>query len=435
MDEKFSRLRFREFAKAAAAGAIIGAVALQPTDAQAATGSQKIFTAAPGGTKVEWFVNTNITFTTTSSGSLAFSEASMHTAAAATASSFNRDDAFDGALSWHVYTTPPGGADSSGGYLKAGGVVSVTANSVVGPNKTLAGLTTHAELHFSSSRNVVRSMFFLQNPTGAPITVTVDADSNLGSDANTSIQATSSGDATFDAADNWVISCQGATGPGSACNLTADPIITLAFQGPGAIRATNAGAIFANGNDNPNFRWSGITVPAGETRAVMMFVELSDTVANAQADANLFNTNASLQTTDYLGGLTPLQQSEVVNFVINPTPVPTLTEWAQAGMAGLLGIAGMVSAGLFGRRRRRAAGRTVAGLALGLLAVGLGAPNAFATPVGQTCAAELRQMCGSQTGHTLHQCRAANRGNFSAACTQALAASGKKLKDVKPETR
>ena len=435
MDEKFSRLRFREFAKAAAAGAIIGAVALQPTGAKAATGSVHIFTAAPGGTRVEWFVNTNITFSTTSSGSLAFSEASMHTAGAVTVSSFNRDDAFDGALTWHVYTSPPGGADSSGGYLKAGGVVSVTANSVVGPNKTLAGLTTHAELYFSSSRNVVRSILYLQNPTGSPITVTVDNDNNLGSDSSTSIQATSSGDATFDASDNWVVSCQGISGPGTACDLTFDPVVTLAFQGPGGVRATNAGAIFANGNDNPNFRWSGITVPAGETRAVMMFVELSDTAADAEADAPVFNSNSTLQATDYLAGLTPLQQSEIVNFVINPTPVPTLTEWARAGMAGLLGIAGVVSAGLFGRRRRRAAGRTAVGLALGLLALGIGAPSAFATPVGQTCAVELRQMCGNQTGHALHQCRAAHRGNFSAACTQALAASGKKLKDVKPETR
>jgi hypothetical protein len=434
MDERFSKLRFREFAKAAAAGAIIGAVALQPTGAHAATGSQQIITTAAGGLKAKWFVNTNITFSTTSSASLALSEASLHTAAAATASSFNRNDAFDGVLGWHVYSgTPPGGPDSSGGYYKAGGVVSVTANSVVGPNKTLAGLTTHAELFFSSSRNVVRSIFYMQNTTGAPITVTVDDDNNLGSDSNTSIQATSSGDATFDATDNWVISCQGATGPGSACELTADPIITFAFQGPGAIRATSVDTP-GNGNDNPNFRWA-VTVPAGETRAVMVFVELSDTAAHAQADATLFNTNASLQTTDYLGDLTPLQQSEVVNFIINPTPVPTLTQWAQASMAALLGIAGVVSAGLFGRRRRRAAGRTAAGLALGLLALGMGAPGAFATPVGQTCAVELRQMCGNQTGHALHQCRAANRGNFSAACTQALAASGKKLKDVKPETR
>lgn len=353
MDGKFSKLRFREFAKAAAAGAIIGAVALPPTGAQAATGSVQITTANPAGVKAQWFVNTNITFPTTSSGSLAMSSASLHTAAAATANSFNRNDAFDGAVDWHVYAgTPPGSPDTSGGYFQAGGVVSTSAHSVVGPSETLAGLTVHAELFFSSQRNVVRSIFYMQNPTGSPITVTVDNDNNLGSDSNTSIQATSSGDLTFDPSDNWIISCQGLSGPGTACDLTKDPIITMAFQGPGGIRATTVDTP-GNGNDNPNYRWSGITVPPGETRAVMMFVELSDTAANAEASATLFNSNSTLAGTDFLTGLSSLQEHEIVNWTISGL-VPTLTQWAQLGMAALLGMAGLIGTGLFSRHRRRA---------------------------------------------------------------------------------
>jgi hypothetical protein len=79
--------------------------------------------------------------------------------------------------------------------------------------------------------------------------------------------------------------------------------------------------------------------------------------------------------------------------------------------------------------------RITAGLAVGLLLMGAGAPAAFASPVGQTCAVELQQLCPAAKGAALHQCRAAHRGNFSASCQQALAASGMKLKDVKPETR
>jgi hypothetical protein len=71
------------------------------------------------------------------------------------------------------------------------------------------------------------------------------------------------------------------------------------------------------------------------------------------------------------------------------------------------------------------------GLAIGLLAGSAAAPGALAATVGESCAVELHQLCGSQTGHALHQCRAANRGNFSGSCQQALAASGMKLKDVK----
>lgn len=350
MDGKFSKLRFKEFAKAAAAGAIAGAIALQPTGGQAATGSVTITVG-----NARWFVNTNITFSTTSSGSLALSSASLHTAAATPGSFYNRNDAFDGALTWHVYSSPPGGADQSGGYFQAGGVVSVTSNSVVGPNKTLAGLTVHSELFFPSSKAVVRSILYMQNPTGSPITVTVDNDNNLGSDIGTTILATSSGDTTFDSTDNWVVSCQQSITPG-VCDLTLDPVLTYAFQGPGGIRATNAGPIFANGNGFPNFRFSLVTVPAGETRAVMMFVQLSDTPADAEVDAALFNSNETLIGTDYLSGLSRQQFSEIVNWNVTGFGVPTLTQWAQAGMALLLGFAGLVSAGLFGRRRRRSAG-------------------------------------------------------------------------------
>lgn len=353
MDDKFAKLRFKEFAAAAAAGLIAGAIALQPTDSQAATGSVQIFTTNPAGQRVEWFVNTNITFTTTSSGSLAMSEASMHTTG--TANNLNRDDAFDGAVAWHVYSgVAPGAPDSSGAYLKAHtGPVSVTSNSVVGPNVPLAGLNTHVELFFSGTQNVVRSIFYLQNPTGAPIAATVDNDNNLGSDSGTTILATSSGDAAYDPTDNWIISCQQ---PGICNNVggAQDPVITMAFQGPGAIRATTVDTP-ANGNDNPNFRWA-VTVPAGGTRALMMFVQLSDTPADAEVAANLFNSNETLIGTDYLSGLSPQQFSEIVNWNVTGFGVPTLTQWAQAGLALLLGLAGVFSAGLFGRRRRRSAG-------------------------------------------------------------------------------
>lgn len=417
MNQKFSKLRFDEFAKAAAAGAIAGAVALTPAPAPAATGSVQILTA-----NAKWFVNTNITFSTTSSGSLAISSASLHTQGAATANSFNRNDAFDGALAWHVYGgSPPGGPDSSGGYFKAGPVVSVTSNSVVGPNKTLAGLTVHSELFFSAGKDVVRSILYLQNPSGSPIPVTVDNDNNLGSDNNTSVQATSSGDTTFDATDNWFVSCQQLT-PGT-CNLTADPILTFAYQQVGApVRATSVDPI-ANGNDNPNFRYS-VTVPAGQTRALMIFVQLSDTPAHAQTDAAVFNSNGALFATDYLAGLSAAQKAQIVNWTLI-TPVPTLGRWGLAALTGLLGLFGFW---VGGKRRRKSA---AAGIGLAL-AIGAGVPGANAAGAPGVCVLELQQLCPGVSGAKLNQCRRLNFQKFSQSCTTALAVAGLRLKDVKP---
>jgi hypothetical protein len=313
MSKSHSSLRFNEFTKAAAAGAFAGAIALStPTQAAnhrpAATGSVQINSA-----NAKWFVNTNITFSSTSSA-FGMSEASLHTA------NGTREDAFDGVLAWHVNSAPPAQL-SYGGYRSPGGTVSVTANSVTGTTQSLAGLNVSGQLYFSTTKPVVRSMLLLQNPTGADLTVTVDNDNNLGSDSSTLVVATSSGDATFDSSDNWFVSGQDSQNP-PQLDPTLDPVLTFAYQDALApVRSTLVGTFPAGGDsDNPNFRYT-VTVPAGATRRLIIFVQLSDTAAHAEADAPLFNSGATVASTDYLTGLTPQELAEVVNwnFIAQPT--------------------------------------------------------------------------------------------------------------------
>ena len=341
MDGNFSKLRFSEFTKAATTGAIIGAAALIPVTAKAATGSVQIHAG-----NATWFVNTNITFSSTSS-QFGMSEASLHTA------TNTRNDAFDGALAWHVYATSPGAPNQQNGYRSPGGTVAVTTNSVLGTVQSLAGLNVQGQLWFATNKAVARSILTLQNPSGSAITVTVDNDNNLGSDNGTRILATSSGDATFDASDNWFVSCQSSQAP-PACDATLDPVLTFAFQGQGGVRGTDVSPSggFQNGNDNPNERFT-VTVPAGETRALMYLVQLSDTQVDAVADAPTFNSGTSLQGAGYLAALpTGLQLNQIVNWNLTAS-IPTLGEWASAGMAALLGLMGLGSLGLFRRRPQR----------------------------------------------------------------------------------
>lgn len=322
MNKTRSNLRFKEFAKAAAAGAFVGAIALQPVVTHAATGSVPVQQAG-----AKWFVNTNISFSSTSS-QWGLSEASLHTAGAATANSYNRDDSYDGVFAWHVFSSAPSGATSANGYRDPGGIVSTDTSygtTLTGSVQVLAGLNVSGQMYFSPTKPVVRTMLILQNPTGAPLSVVVGNYNNLGSDSATTIIGTSSGDATFDATDNWFVSCQESVTPGT-CDSSLDPVITFALQdaAPTSVRATNIGPVFANGNDNPNFDYN-VTVPAGATRRVIIFGQLSDTAAHAQADAPLFNSSASLNGTDYLHGLTAQQLSEVVNWKFQSVPAITVT--------------------------------------------------------------------------------------------------------------
>jgi hypothetical protein len=351
--ERFSKLRFGELGKVAAAAAVGGALALQPAPAGATpvnVGSGTGIVTITAG-NATWFVNNDITFSTTSSA-WGFSEASLHT------NSGTRHDAFDGAISWHVNATP--GQGSANAYVSPSGTIDISPNFPTNPNvattltgapQTLQGLTVTGEMFFSTTKAVARSTLILQNPSGAPITVTVLNASNFGSDQNTVLQATSSGDNVFDPTDNWFVSSE--TANPTPAN---DPVLTVAFSGAaGAVRGSNVNAP-GSGQKDLFYENYTLTVPAGQTRRLMMFVQMSDTVAHAEADALTFNTTGSLQAAGLLNGLTPPQLAEVVNWNFSLAPVPTLGDWALRGMVGLLALLGVFSLGAFRRRSRFSTG-------------------------------------------------------------------------------
>jgi hypothetical protein len=331
MTSKFSALRLSEFAKKAATGAVAGAIALQPIVAKAGTGS--IVINSGGG---QWHVNTNIIFNTTSSN-WGFSEATLVVG--------TRNDAFDGALSWLVSTAPlvPGTWDTKG-YRSPGGVVSNVAAGggfgpmVTGNPQTMDGLTVQGQLYFLPGKAVARSILKLTNPTGAAITVNVNNNTNRGSDANTRHLATSSGDAVVDATDNWFISDQNSPG------LAPDPVLTFAYSLTGNRGAANP---FPTNGIDKFFQFYTLTIQPGQTQSLMIFVQMSATLANAQADAVNFNSMARLSVPE-------LQQ--IVNWTYvavptEPTVVPTSSDAALIAMAAMLGYSGMTK---IRRRKSRA---------------------------------------------------------------------------------
>lgn len=310
MTTQFAGLRMREFAKRSGLALLGGTVGAAPLGAQAATGSVQIVS---GGFK--WFINTDITFQTTSSN-FGFSEASAtHSMQTENGASSTLNDAFDGALSWHVHA--PGWSDASADGYKAPGGATVSpspptpgdAVTVTGNVQVLQGLNVTGQLYFPAGQPVARSIMILQNPTAADITVQVTNENNWGSDSNTKIVTTSSGDNLFQLGqDNWVISFQNFSG-----TTTTDPTITLA----GMKQAVTAG--YVDGDDNP-YQYFDVTVPAGGTKRVMALVRLSPSATVAQAVASTFNDMASLRQAGYLVDLSETELRSIVNWTYSGQP-------------------------------------------------------------------------------------------------------------------
>jgi hypothetical protein len=229
-------------ARHAHAGSRVSGLSFHP--AALATGSIQLIDA--GG--LEYFINTNITFSTSSSASGAASEASYTHAIAATTSGGGTtmstlNDMFDGYNSICVSLTNNAGPCITGNpnftmYNQNGpatidtsvpAVLECTNRQYVYPAKTIGGLSVQRKVYVPTNDRFIRWMNFFTNTTGAPITFTMITSNNLGSDSNTVLVTTSSGDAIATPADLWATSFQNYSG-----NTSSDPRIGHVFQGNGA---------------------------------------------------------------------------------------------------------------------------------------------------------------------------------------------------------
>jgi uncharacterized repeat protein (TIGR01451 family) len=258
-----------------------------------ATGSVQLVDS--GGLK--YFINTNITFSTSSSASGAMSEASYTAPVLATTSAggfttSTLNDAFDGYDAICVSLSNAGGPCQTGNasyaFYNQNGPASVDATvpatpectnrQYVFPAKTIGGLSVQRKVYVPTNDQYSRALNSFTNTTGAPITFTMITSNNLGSDSNTRIVSTSSGDNVATTADNWVTTFQNYSG-----NTSSDPRIGHVLWGAGA--ATPISNInFVDGDDNPYWVYS-ITLNPGQTKAILNFVTGQPTKAAANAKA------------------------------------------------------------------------------------------------------------------------------------------------------
>jgi hypothetical protein len=310
------------------------------------TGSQRLVDASG----LEYFINTNISYETTASASGAMSEASFTGPVQATTSAGGTvastlSDAFDGYNSLWFSQTLTGPAETgNAAYVAYNGNGSASLDSacagrrVVFPNQAIYGLTVSRRVFVPANDSFARWETILTNPTAAPITVNVISANDLGSDTNTLIDSTSSGDATATTADTWVTTWQNWSG-----TTSSDPRLAHVLWGPGGTGPSVVN--FTDGDDSPYWTFH-VVVPANQTRILLHFVTGHPSKAAARAKATQLAANPL--TANAAACLNEIELTEIVNFAsaVAEAKIPALD---RTGLLAL--VAAIAAAGFFAHRR------------------------------------------------------------------------------------
>ncbi len=258
----------------------------------------------------KWFADTNITFSTSSSASGAVSEGSFTApvnastiSGGATASTLN--DAFDGYNTLMINGTLPVATGGSDIIYNKNGPASLECSDrqIVFPVQVVDFLSVQRKFYVPTDDNFARWADIYTNTGTDPITITTGVGSNLGSDSNTIILNTSSGDTTADLSDRWVTSMQNFTG-----TTSSDPRLAHVIQGESP-RVGVSVINFVNGDDNPYWGYE-LTIQPGSMAVILNFAAALPNKASAAAKA------------EYLAGfpapaktcLTSQELAAVVNF-------------------------------------------------------------------------------------------------------------------------
>jgi len=212
------------------------------------------------------------------------------------------DDAYDGGLVLDIDGTRfPGDLP-----VKPQGTENGGREVVLGPTP-LSGLDVTRKIFVPTDDSFARFLEILENPTNNAIAVEVFLETDLGSDSDTELVATSSGDLIFNNLDDWLITDDDFNGDG-------DPSMVHVVSCPGA--TLEPSILFAEALPDPvigdeliEYTFDAI-VPANGRIIIMHFASQNEDNAAAAASAlHLANLQGST-----LSGMTSNELNDVVNF-------------------------------------------------------------------------------------------------------------------------
>ncbi|MCH8046464.1 MAG: VCBS repeat-containing protein [Planctomycetes bacterium] len=169
---------------------------------------------------------------------------------------------------------------------------------VIGP-ALVGSVEVTRKIYVPDDQGFARFLEIVTNNTESTQAYSLTINTNLGSDGGTVLVATSSGDARFDANDNWLVT-DDADGSG-------DPTILHVMAGPGGLGPAAASTL----GDDISYRYD-LTLAPGATQIIMHFAAQSANRADA-VDKAAQLVELGLGATE---GLTAIEAGQIVNFVV-----------------------------------------------------------------------------------------------------------------------
>jgi hypothetical protein len=167
--------------------------------------------------------------------------------------------------------------------------------------EVISGLNVSRRTYVPQTESFVRYLNILENPTGAPIMVTVRVETNLGSDDSTTVIATSSGDLVADAMDRWA-----ATNGDSA-----DPRVAHVWDGLGGTDSVDYAEVGSSSEDDVDWEWQTVTVPANST---VIYMSLGSMQSSGAAATQAATRLGAVGSPSILDGLDAMEIAQIQNW-------------------------------------------------------------------------------------------------------------------------
>jgi len=282
---------------------------------------------------LEFFINTDITYSTDESASAAASDASYTTSITVSTSMGGTsmatpDDAFDGYNGLIVNGTV---------YIDNGSPTFSAAcgnRELIFNNQTIGGLQVYRRAFVPDNDEFMRWLEVVTNISTNAVDVTISKANNLGSDSDTVVDQTSSGDSTAGPNDLWVSSYEDYDGQ-------RDPRLGHVFFGAGGAVGL-ASLTFVDGDDTPAWTYETFSLAPGETAIIASFVTGQPNRTDAATQAARLATlpATAVQCID------TADRDLIINFVAPQGPtgagIPALGGWGILGLIVLLAAAGVI---------------------------------------------------------------------------------------------